>query len=288
MQHAAAVANWMKHLGPDAFVSGIMHSIFVGFRPMLVRQTLYDDRYPTMSDTWQMISAIQKREITFLAQDTWTSIPFEGRPLPLMQALCNKALSIPGLLERYTETIQQGVNGEHTTLETLYKDFDKVLRDFRSWEARAVGLSQGPLFWEKFADHPHSPPAERTLWFPDVMTANSLTYCWAFQIIALTHLDHIHTAIDQSRGCNMQPSADKVPRSRNEDTIFKLAEWISDSMSYMMQPEMRLWGPASTFFTFTTAMQVFRRDEERCRIQLSRCRRTIERLADMRINFPGT
>jgi hypothetical protein len=58
-------------------------------------------------------------------------------------------------------------------------------------------------------------------------------------------------------------------------------------MPYFMQPEMKIYGPGSTFFTFFTAMEALKSNKDQCAIQLIRCEQILDRLAKIGIHFPS-
>jgi hypothetical protein len=189
-----------------------------------------------------------------------------------MQSLLNEAAQLPALLERYADSEDLAETSRVTTLQHLYRDFDLLLRCLEDWEAAAARQSSSPLYWRMFDSADWSAPGTSCLWFPDIMTANSLTYCWAFQIVVLTHLELICRAIKPTRGCGHQTCEQHLSEPSTQRINIKLAEMICNSMPYLMQPKMKLWGPASAYFTFTTAIRVFQENKKHCSFQLSHCR----------------
>jgi hypothetical protein len=204
-----------------------------------------------------------------------------------MQSLLNEASQLPALLERYADSEDLTETSNFTTLQHLYKDVDHLLQRLEDWEIAAARQSSSPLYWRMFDSTDGSAPGTYALWFSDIMTANSLTYCWAFKIIVLTHLELICGAMKPTRGCGHQTCEQHLSEPSPQRTNIKLAEMICNSMPYLMQPEMKLWGPASAYFTFTTAIRVFQKNKKHCTFQLSCCQRLTDRLAEMRIYFPG-
>jgi hypothetical protein len=120
------------------------------------------------------------------------------------------------------------------------------------------------------------------------MTASSLTHYWAFEIVAMTHFSILEKAITTAKWDSPPASFhgfDTLSESDNENLVAASAEMICNSMAYLLQPEMRLSGPGSAFFTLPTAIRVFQSKPDRYSVQLSRCQQITERLATMQIHF---
>lgn len=204
-----------------------------------------------------------------------------------MQLLLNKASELPALLERYDDKGNPSEASNFAAVERLWNDFRNFLRDLREWELMLDSQVPSRLVWSR--PNPRTTSSNvNVFWFPDIMTANSLTHFWAFQIIARTHLSILGRTMMTKTGYCQQEPFHTFCESDDEKSTAALAEKICDSMPYLMQPEMRLYGPASAFFTFPTAIQVFQSEQERYSSQLLRCQQIIERLASMRIHFRGT
>ncbi|KAH7009152.1 hypothetical protein B0J12DRAFT_691816 [Macrophomina phaseolina] len=253
MMHMRGVGDLAERLGPEPFSSGILHTLFMGFRPLL------------------LISSILQRRKTFLAREEWTTTPFSGQPGSIMQLLLNKASELPALLERYYDMVDLKEVSNIVAVERLRKDFRNILKSFREWELMLHSEAPSPVFWSKPNPGNSSSSDVDVLWFPNIMTANSLTHCWAFEIIAKRHLSMLGGAISTAEG---------------EKSVAALAEMICDSMPYLMQPDMKLYGPGSAFFTFPTAIQIFQSEPDHYSFQLSRCQQILDRLASIGFHFP--
>ncbi|CAN9455990.1 unnamed protein product [Alternaria sp. RS040] len=259
--HAKGVGAMIERLGPKPFSTGILHTLFVGFRPLL----------------------------TFLAQDGWVTTPFETVPISIMQLLLNKATQLPALLERFDGLGDRSEPSNVVAMQRLRDDVLYMIKSLKDWELSSKTQAKFSLVWPK----PDSPEAEssdrKALWFANVLVASSLTHCWAFEIVARQHLDDIEESIAEIKGCNVKavPRRSDCASDEDENPVSILAEKICDSMPYFLQPELKLYGPASTFFTFLTAMKVFKHKKTYCASRLSRCQQVIDRLASIGIHFPS-
>jgi hypothetical protein len=234
------------------------------------------------------MSSIINRRKTFLAREEWTTTPFRGKPVSIMQLLLNKACELPALLERYYNLGNLLEVSNFTAVDRLWEDFRNILSSLREWRLMLDSQAHSSLVWSRPDPGNLSPSAVNVLWFPNLMTAISLTHYWAFEITVRTHLSVLGKAVTTIKGCVQKVSLQTLSESNNEGSVAALAEMICSSMSYLLQPEMKLYGPGSAFFTLPTAIQVFQSEQDHCSFQLSRCQQIIDRLASMRIYFPRT
>ncbi|KAF2029791.1 hypothetical protein EK21DRAFT_66971, partial [Setomelanomma holmii] len=261
MTHAKGVGDLIEHLGPERFSSGLFHVLFVGFRPLL------------------LVSSLLNRHATFLAKQEWTTVPFRSQSVFMMQRLLDRASALPSLLERYYNITDFCEHSNSAVTERLCQDFHDFLEGLQEWEQISRLYAQDPLLWSR-ANAVGSSTAADDLWFPNIMTANSLTHYWAFKIIAKTHLGILHeamtTPIYSLRG-TLAPAT--------QTSFADLAEMIYNSMSYLNPPDIRLHNAGSSFFTFPTAISGFQRSPDRYSSQLSRCKQIVNKLRDRGIYF---
>jgi hypothetical protein len=235
-----------------------------------------------------LISSIHNRRKTFLALKGWTTTPFQEVPVLIMQLLFNKACQLPALLERYDTLGDFSSPSKLVAMQQLRNGFLYMIKSLGVLELSAKAQANFPLVWPK-PDSPCKEPCDRKpLWFANVLVASSLTHCWAFEIVARTHLDDVDEAIARIDGCKRKaiPRRSGSANGVGEDPISILAERTCDSMSYFLQPKLKIYGPASTFFTFLTAMNVFKSKKTYCASRLSRCHETLGRLANIGIHLP--
>ncbi|KAG9185446.1 hypothetical protein G6011_07990 [Alternaria panax] len=268
--HAKGVGAMIERLGPKPFSNGILHTLFVGFRPLL------------------LINAIHSRRKTFLAREEWAAIPFQERPVSILQLLFNKATRLPALLEMYDSLRDRYNPSKLVAMQQLRNGFLYMIKCLENWEFKAKAQANFSLVWPK-PDSPSTEPCDgKPLWFANVLVASSLTHCWAFEIIARSHLNDIEEVIAAIEDCKPKatPRRSGSADDKGEHPVSVLAEKICDSMQYFLQPELKLYGPASTFFTFLTAMKVFKHKRTYCASRLSHCQQVLNRLASIGIHFP--
>jgi hypothetical protein len=206
----------------------------------------------------------------------------------MMQLLLTKASELPALLERFHNMGDLSKTSEFASVEQLWKDFQTILSRLGEWELTLHSQESSPSLWWRHTPKNSSHPDASVLWFPNIMTASCLTQSWAFEIIIRKHLRLLGKAIATTTGSAQQPCMHNLTESFSKKRIVALAEMICDSMPYLMQPEMKLYGPGSAFFAFTTAVQVFQSEREQYSVRLGRCQRIVDRLTKIGIHFPHT
>ena len=166
-------------------------------------------------------------------------------------------------------------------------DLEVLLQSLQDCEEAAQNQSTSPLYWKK-PGKSHLPACDiDAFWFKDLLTASSLTFCWAFKIIVLNHRYLLRRSVDTLDPSEHPRYYAQANDSSDREEVIKLAEMICNSMPYFMRPETKLWGHASTFFTFSTSVQTFKDNEGDCQQQLLRCQHIFTHLNEMKVYFPG-
>ena len=175
----------------------------------------------------------------------------------------------------------------------LRNDFQDFTKSLWRWECDLRSEKQLPLYWFRPTCTEYTLATRNIIWYPNIMTANSLTYCWAFEIIAKTQLAILESLMpkEQGHGSDFHDNCtDRYApiKPREQRSIAVLAEMICNSMPFLLQPEFKLYGPGSAFFTLPTAMRVFQNDTERYSPQIVRCQGILDHLASIGVSFPRT
>ncbi|KAK6591631.1 hypothetical protein H4I95_12111 [Botrytis cinerea] len=164
--HVEGVGKMFQLSPPDLFASGIEHTLFIGFRPLLI------------------LRAFILRKATFLETNSWVQIPFRNHFASPLQSLLGVAACIPGILER----VDMSMNGPYTASVEIARDRITELIDskagLQAWHSSYLKSSSTPLYWRRRTEA----EVEKNVdlwWFRDLSTANVFIYFWAFQIICL-------------------------------------------------------------------------------------------------------
>ncbi|KAL4781988.1 hypothetical protein BJX76DRAFT_333897 [Aspergillus varians] len=253
--HFKGVEQLFQAHGPARYSSGVLHKLFVGFRPLMV------------------IRALEKRESTFLSDRLWTEIPFLIFSPSPMQSLLNKALPLTALLQNI-DIITSMDNPSLDGATSLFTSLIDIRAGLEEWEISLREAIDGPAYWEAPSVGSEISPGNRNtrLWFPNITLANVYTHLWAFSIICRSELENL---IDRFPNIACQFS---IPRNDFNAEMPVLAEKICSSMEYLLQDEMRLFGPASTFLPLRFAHQAFNRDKVRQNENLQWIRELVARL----------
>lgn len=199
-----------------------------------------------------------------------------------MQSMLNEVTRLPGLLHEYDGLVKLCGKAEAATVERLQEQFLGVVDDLENWECSSASRASFALSFSKAS----ASPTDRDLvWFPNMTIASSLTHCWAFKSIAKMHIEELDAILVSTKTLDRQGQQRLLPSlNTNKESVLALAQRICDSMPYFLQPEMKLYGPASTFFTFRTAIQVFQSERYHCEAGLAQCQKMIARMASMGVH----
>ena len=267
--HSTHTFCWAEAITGRLFVSYFMYALLITFRVLV-----------------QLFNSILSRQSTFLAHDVWTTTPFHGQATPMMQQLLNKASKLPSLLQRFDIIKSSAEQVDFVAIKKLWQDFQILAIGLQNWESSQWNDASSPLFWVKPTQDFFARPGLQDLWLPNLMVANSLTHCWAFRIIAISQLDEFRDTIADLHGHNSQRALDLDLKSVTETPVATLAARICNSMAYLFQSEMKLYGPSSTFFTLSTAIRVFKRNPDNHSAQILRCQKIVARLDALGLQSP--
>ncbi|KAL4876177.1 hypothetical protein BJY04DRAFT_223262 [Aspergillus karnatakaensis] len=237
--HFSGIEQLFQANGPQKYSSGVLHKLFVGFRPLLVLQ------------------ALQNRRSTFLAEDSWMTAPFTVfSPSPMQSLLCKGLplskilIDIDVLLTAESASIEEAAFIFTSLLETISR--------LEEWERSLRSSLNGPPYWSSPPSNhnQYTPSSKLSLWFPNITLANVYTHLWAFHIICLSELENL---VDHLPCLILEHTTlwDRFLALGAEKQMPVLAENICSSMDYLLQDEMGLFGPGSTFLPLMMAHRAF-------------------------------
>ncbi|RFU23710.1 hypothetical protein B7463_g12628, partial [Scytalidium lignicola] len=263
--HVRGVSELLRISGPEIYASGILHKLFVGFRPIMI------------------FEAFRSRRSTFLALDEWKVIPFHLHPPSSMQSLLSEAVTLPAALQNSDRLEILPLDKANVLAHEALLLFFDVLRRLKRWNESFRKEMHGPLHWPNSTSTSKSSQptsvliCSPTFWFPSISVANTLTHFWAFQIICLVHihkLESSYASLDNERFV----METEVPVRSLKDNSIELATRICQSMKYMMQNDMKLYGSTSTWFPLSAAYDIFKYYGKETEEQLAWCRGIIAQL----------
>ncbi|KAF4233825.1 hypothetical protein CNMCM6805_009042 [Aspergillus fumigatiaffinis] len=240
--HIKGVGQLMKAHGPNHYQAGLLHKLFVGFRPLLV------------------IDAFRFREPTFLAEKQWTSIPFAFSNSSLMQDFLSEVAIIPNYLHAVDQLMVNSDDGSAENVTEVCFAFVEWVNRLEQWE-QMLEREEGGTY-EKSSEGEQAAQAinpditGHTLWFPSVTIANVLTHLWAIHIVCLKEIDKLRATFSSIVEPCIPAKFCSVEYQQNQ--VLTLSKRICHSMEYLLQDELKFFGPASTVFPLKVAYDSFR------------------------------
>ncbi|KAH8801447.1 hypothetical protein F5884DRAFT_514457 [Xylogone sp. PMI_703] len=240
--HLKGITSVLQLSGPERFRTGVSHQLFTGIRPLL------------------LFEAFKSRKPFFLASAEWQTVPFLLHPPSHLQSLINDIAGIPSLLEMFDMLIESPLSNDYPTARDIWLKFSQALITLDQWELQYRLDTPKPLYWPKRSHmvnerYPTSVTDQKThIWFRNVLIANAFTYLWAFRIVCITHMERIELQFPNlTQDINAEPSA-YHPQTRTLELSF----FICQSMEYLLQDEVKLYGPLTSLFPFKVAQEILK------------------------------
>ncbi|KAF9888459.1 hypothetical protein FE257_008566 [Aspergillus nanangensis] len=238
--HVNAVACILQSHGPGRYQAGTLHKLFIGFRPLL------------------MIHAIQARKAIFLAAHSWTSIPFAFFSPSPMQSLLNQVATLPSLLERIDRLPDRESMSFGPEVNDIFESLVDILHRLDKWESALHSDTATPLYWDRDENRDLC-FTKVAIWFPNITMANVFTHIWTFRGVALFEMERLIDIFPRLR-IDYSTILTDLHFDHVRSTVAEYSQKICQSMEYLMQDEMRLFGPASTLLPLQMAYRAFTSD----------------------------
>ncbi|EXM12733.1 hypothetical protein FOTG_18783 [Fusarium oxysporum f. sp. vasinfectum 25433] len=241
--------NWLVHMHgvselirlspPELVSSGIQHKLFIGIRPLMV------------------IKALIFRKATFLAEEQWTTGPFQSHEPSPLQNLFSLAAAIPDILEKIDALDHESTSAATTEAKKRLAELMEMRASLEAWRFSFQAEPQMPLCWPRAAGD-NNRQSNGSLWFPNLSVANALTHLWSFQILCLSHIrDMLRRFPELGEVDSMLENPDRLRKA-----CIELSVSIFQSMEYLMQDEFMLYGPFTAGFPVYTARRALEMDEQ--------------------------
>ncbi|KAF6518122.1 hypothetical protein HZS61_002200 [Fusarium oxysporum f. sp. conglutinans] len=233
--HAEGVATLLQRYPPSFYSSGTPHKLFAGFRPILV------------------LHSFLTRRSSFLATDSWKTEPFAHVSATPLQALMNDVIAVPAIFEeldtcKFMPASRAAYHAENA-LTMIVAVVDRLTQSYHST------LLSGNSWW-----YMSRAENEVSLWFPDITVANYLTHYWAFWIICVTHIRQLREAYPSLKEREVLVDG-QAPESQDiSEKLMDLSTQIFQSIEFLIQDEMKLFGIASAALPFQTACSFLKRN----------------------------
>ena len=163
-----------------------------------------------------------------------------------LQALMSGASAIPGLLEEINACKSMATSETASTIEKAFTALVEL--------ATGLALNQQP---GSESEHPRWYVARATndscIWFPDITMANYLTHSWAFWIICITTIRQLRADYPCLMGKQIQVNGHRPESQHVTKQLIEISVRILQSMDFLIQDNMKLYGVASAALPFQTA-----------------------------------
>lgn len=114
--------------------------------------------------------------------------------------------------------------------------------------------------------------------FPDVIAANMLTHLWAFKLVCLLEVDKLVNSCPVQI-LPHQSLPGNVQFRHLHQHVITLSQCICDSMEYLLQDSLALYGPTSTIYPLQIAYKTLKRYPSQ-QVGISYCEQVVQRLVE--------
>lgn len=168
----------------------------------------------------------------------------------------SEAITIPSILEdldNYRSRIPDGtiLVAQHAVLK-----FVRILDHLAQWYQGILSASQGTLWWPI-----SNTDGETSLWFSSISMANCLTHFWAFWIICITNARGLRTEHASLKEIEIEVDGIALESELISERIIERSTWILQSIEFLTQDEMKLYGVASVYLPLQTACDILKRND---------------------------
>lgn len=189
--------------------------------------------------------------------DEWKRIPFSVIPPSPLQELMGEAIAIPRILE----SLDRAAGSPRHTAVLIAEDamheivaiFDSLGRWQQAFHSRWL---KGPLFGSCVLSKEIAGREWPNRWYAGITDANVATHYWAFRVVCLANIQQI-LALYPEIPFDHEALASRLPEGSPFLEMKQLSTWIIQSMDYLMQEEMRLFGPSSILLPLRVAYDFF-------------------------------
>lgn len=197
-----------------------------------------------------------------------------------MHTLFNQVAIVPNYLHQIDKMSENPGQTDPSEITILFSSLANILVGLENWEISLQHQTDSPCYWPRVTD-PQSkegiPQTKDTaIWFPSVTMANVFTHIWTFRIICMTELEKLALLFPWLILGGMSLT-NQYHLHHVQGYTLALSNQICSSMEYLMQDEMKLFGPASTFSPLKTVYHKFKADESQQMI-IARCQAIVNQL----------
>lgn len=194
----------------------------------------------------QILHSFLTRTSTFVSKDPWKAEPFGRTPMTPLQVLMSEASAFPTVLEGLDASKSMHTDNALSLVRIAVRVTVELVN--RLTQTLECAAASGSHWWYTSRD------GLACVWFPDITTANYLMYYWAFWIICVTHIRQLGEQYPCLGAEDVRLNGDAPESESITDQLVDLSGRILQSMEFLTQDEMKLFGVSSAVLPFQTAL----------------------------------
>ncbi|KAL7795951.1 N-terminal fungal transcription regulatory domain-containing protein [Trichoderma ceciliae] len=241
--HASGLSDLIQLHNPEAYSFGPSHRIFIGLRPAMI------------------IHSIRNKQPTFLASPN------------SFHALMTEATVIPSILVDI-DGLKYGPTSSNSPV-AVFGALKDLLEALVNWNVSFQSLTNRPSFRILGKG-----PEKAHVWFPDITAANSMTHYWTFWIMCIVYIRKLREDHPELRDEALLINGESPESPIITEVAIQMSTWIFQSIEYLVQDEMRLFGAISATLPTRIAYQFLRYNHFYDLELISWCERVIDGIRD--------
>lgn len=211
------------------------------------------------------------RKPVFVGEERWKTIPFSLQPSSPVQEVMGEGTRIPGIFQKLDLLQGKCQQSALAGAQEVLGEFIDLLDRLNLWQASYPVMSSSNSYWLKPSTHGSRP----SIWFKNIMIANALQHFWAFKAICYIHIEKLRLEYPELMlGDEFLAGYMESPTVFEE--VMRLSRMICQAIEYLMQDEMKLFGPISALLPLRVAFDTFRAGGECSAEELEWCESIFE------------
>lgn len=192
-----------------------------------------------------------------------------------MQRLLTEVACIPTILE-LIDTLDHGTpSGAAFIAKKAISMLLKTYSNLQGWGDHFNGQPSTGLFCWTIESSDHWAWGGHKVWFPNISAANLIMHLWAFKVVCLIEVQKLQTRFPDVP-CDWSVKAGYKITDSLREVYLGLCVKIVQSMEFLFQDRLALFGPLSIGLPLTTARETFEMDGERSAVLLELTRGIVQ------------
>jgi hypothetical protein len=184
-----------------------------------------------------------------------------------------EATAIPSLLVNIDQLKYDSPNSN--TPLFVFQALKDLLNALVNWNVSFQSLSNKPSFRIIGKG-----PEKACVWFPHITAANAMTHYWAFWIMCVVYIRRLRKDYPELRDDDFLINGEIPESPIITEVAIQMSTWIFQSIEYLVQEEMKLFGAISATLPTRIAYQFLRYNHFYDYKLISWCERVIDGIRD--------